>query len=352
MRSLLLLSVVMLLSVPLFGAVETSQPPYFNVLVSPQNFDNHPASGTFYNASVIQVAGTLYIYAQGGQWGPNRPPSMCEDHDQILVFSIGMSQLMSAPAMYRDRVSGDCTENYGVGNVFQSRGQYNIIADKSDTTTFSNLVWLHSTDPVSGWTEEPLLSTDLPIHILDMVLVPASDTYWWGLFRFGSGFPNSVGRVRVDFSSGQKRVYVLSGGTFQEAVGGDLTFTPDAVANGTYVNDLFHNGSYYESWEYYYVSQNGCGPCPGGYGSPHGNGDVGTAFQLRAVSESTFGAPEQVYSEVRCLPSDYEVGRMFPARIDYNGNKYLISSENDVAICYDGLFSPFQGMRVVVTRLQ
>ncbi|HEV2852214.1 MAG TPA: hypothetical protein VHC97_05360 [Thermoanaerobaculia bacterium] len=194
------------------------------------------------------------------------------------------------------------------------------------------------------------MSTNLQIQIMDMVLVPTNDAYWWGLFRFGSSFADQVGRVRVTFSGGQKKIYVLSGGVFKEVVGGNLTFVPDAISQGTFVNDLFFNGTGYEAWEYYHLPHNGCTPCPSGYGN-QGNGFAGTSFQFRSASETTFGFPEQVYSQIRCMPSDYEVGRQFPMRINYNGKKYLISSDNDVAICQQ-LFSPYAGMRTVITRLE
>lgn len=345
----LLVVVLLLVPGPLLGAVETGQAPYFNVLITPLIFHPDEKSGTYYNTSAIQVGSTLYLYAQGAQF-LNIPPGMCPDHDQILVFSVPMSQIMSARATFRGRASADCNENYGVGNVFWSRSSYNIIADKSDAATFANLVWLHSPDPVSGWVEEPFMSTRLDIHILDMVLKPASDTSWWGFFRFGSGFPDKVGRVRVTFSGSQKRIYVLSGGAYREVIGGNLDFLPDAISQYTHVNDLFFNGLFHESWEYYYLPHNGCTPCPNGYGN-QGNGFAGSSFQFRSASETSWGSPEQVYSYVRCLPSDYEVGRNFPTRIDYNGDRYLISSDNEVAICQD-LFSPYQGMRTVVTRLE
>lgn len=53
---------------------------------------------------------------------------------------------------------------------------------------------------------------------------------------------------------------------------------------------------------------------------------------------------QQVTSQIRCLPSDNGVGRLFPFRInDMNGKRLLYSSSND-RNCSNLNPNPFVGM--------
>jgi len=317
--------------------------------------------GAYNNPTGIPIGGDFFLYAQGGNWD-HGPGGSCPG-DKILAFKNPYTSTgMTTPFQFVTRISPCDGAAYGPGQVFSSNGQYYMVADRSDTVTFQELVLGTSTNGVQ-WTWQDFIRHTGSVEIYSPVLVSGlswfvcnpgcfSHTNWWGFFPFTTP-GRGTGRISVDVSNQYPRgfrVKILSGGQWVtvDDYTGEFSFTPDSVWNDVGVRSLAWDEDHWELWAFTNVPHNGCSPCDGEYD----NGFAGTTFKFRNVySEgSSLGPIQQVYSMVRCMPSDSHVGRMFPFRVnDPSGSKLLYSSTTDENICTTT--NPFAGSYVVVTEL-
>ncbi|HEX2163020.1 MAG TPA: hypothetical protein VHM02_03650 [Thermoanaerobaculia bacterium] len=245
-----------------------------------------------------------------------------------------------------------------------------MIADYTDdpfAEEFEELVLGTSTDGVH-WTWEDFLNTDhlfLEMHSPVMVADPTKEiicglechghSYWWGFFNFNTPTTAGTGRMKVDVSTAYPRgfrVHILSGGVWQQVDDstGFVNFAPDAVWPGVFSRSLMWNVDHWELWGYKNVSPNGCAPCSGGFYDNFGAGSTFTYRQVAGINGS-LGAPQGVFSNIRCMPSDHPIGRLYPFRVNGpSGRRFLYSTTNDANACKQ-LFNPFQGTYVVVTEV-
>lgn len=305
---------------------------------------------------------------------------------------------------------------WGAGGVFRrSGGGYAMTVDRANVVWDSppgappqthddfKEIWIGFSQDGKVWSWEPLLKSTGALQIFDMTLtaeLPSpviaeflgtpgtpifSDGFetgdashwsvvdqierWWGFFRFNFGA--EIGMIRVEFdgrpgANPRFRRWVWSAGMWQQvdAATGELDFIPTTVWPGAgflQVNSIVNDGGELQVWAGQEASTdlipNACG-CA--YGSRR------TGFLSRPVvfadfedlSPFSLGATEIIYSQVRCLPSLNQVGRMFPFRInDSFGRKLLYSVENKRCLDLQNPMSPiaqnpYAGLSVVVTVLE
>jgi hypothetical protein len=241
------------------------------------------------------------------------------------------------------------------------------------------------------------------VFMLNPILLPTNpgvnNAQWWGFFNYWSGTTN-VGEfvINWDATGTVPTVRVVT-----NVSGGTYTFTNLPYSNGTSTMNvtpwafltrsgaktlLFDTaGNNYQLWTStdsfanYDAGNVNCNVgtaltctnpngCLGGDSSTCPNGAVchpflrntgvpgetvsgnGSGFYWYPVTRFTFGAPNLVTSNVRYLPSGYEVARAFPFRWNSpTGRRYLFSVTNDAYICSEFLFSSFYKMYVVRTEL-
>lgn len=346
--------------------------------VSATQFTGDPLSGAFYNVTGIRVGSEFFLYVQGALGdGPVGPGQAGCPLDKIFLFKAPYTSAgMKGEFEFVRRIS-PCTtfvnENgelknsaYGAGQVFYD-GQYRLLVDRSDQMLFKDIFLGTSTNGVN-WTWELFIhsTSSNEVEVVSPVLLPSSlktchctptchcHNHWWGFFTFNSPSTQGTGQMKVDWGPEYPRgfrVSILSGGQWLIVNDntGDFSFTPDNVWPGVSVKTLFNNQGHFELWGFKNVPHNGCAPCSGSYN----NGFAGTTFIFRNVTEDfVFGPVESVDSNVRCMPSDSHVGRLYPFRVNGpSGEKFLFSSTNDQNICNPNLFGDFQGMYTVTTEV-
>lgn len=354
-------------------------------------------SGTYYNPSGIVVGSKFYLYVQGGQFNHATAPWHSCDGDQILLFSTPNTStgLRSrfAPGTgsggANARVSpcetdtgngsdGNPTHtsspiftqkhHYTAGQVFYD-GQYRLISAASNypgATDFSTLILGSSTNGVQ-WHWQPFIRSTTGLGLPEVAFqVGTSSAYcnpncythtpWWGFFRLNFA---DTGMIKVDVSQQYPRGFRVwiyaTDNTWKQVddTSGDFSFTPKNVWPGATVKAISYVVDHYELWATSYVAHNGCAPC-----STYNNGFAGTTFAYRTVDQNfTLGPVQSAYSQVRCLPSDSDVGRLYPFRFNSSGGlKLLYSATNDANICAvcptPGVScNPFIGMYVVYTTV-
>ena len=255
---------------------------------------------------------------------------------------------------------------------------------------------------------ETMVDADSFIHstsvfILNPIMLSTNpgtnNAQWWGFFNYWSGTTN-VGEwvINWDATGTVPTVRVVT-----NVSGGTYTFTNLPYSNGTSTLNvtpwafltragaktlLFDTaGNNYQLWTStdsfanYDAGNVNCNVgttltctnpngCLGGDGSTCPNGAVchpflrntgvsgeavsgnGSGFYWYPVTRFTFGGQNLVTSNVRYLPSGYELARAFPFRWNSpTGKRYLFSVTNDANICTQFLFSGFYKMYVVSTEL-
>ena len=267
---------------------------------------------------------------------------------------------------------------------------------------------IHDSADVLTHTIDIIVDADSFIHstsvfILNPIMLSTNpgtnNAQWWGFFNYWSGTTN-VGEwvINWDATGTVPTVRVVT-----NVSGGTYTFTNLPYSNGTSTLNvtpwafltragaktlLFDTaGNNYQLWTStdsfanYDVGNVNCNVgttltctnpngCLGGDGSTCPNGAVchpflrntgvsgeavsgnGSGFYWYPVTRFTFGGQNLVTSNVRYLPSGYELARAFPFRWNSpTGKRYLFSVTNDANICTQFLFSGFYKMYVVSTEL-
>jgi hypothetical protein len=349
-------------------------------------------SGTYYNPSGIVVGSKFYMYVQGGQFNDATAPWRSCDGDQILLFSapnthaglrgrfapgtiVGGSNARISPCETDTGNGSDGNpthtnspifsqkHHYTAGQVFYD-GNYRIISAASNypgANDFTTLILGSSSDGVK-WHWEQFIHSTSGVGMAEMALQAGlsrfycdpdcfAHTAWWGFFRIGF---SGTGLIKVDVSQKYPRgfrVWIYATDSTWKQVDdltGDYGFTPQKVWPGVVPKAINYNVDHYELWATSFTPHNGCSPCTGSYC----NGFAGTTFSYRTVdSVFNLGPVQSVFSAIRCMPSDYSVGRHYPFRYnDPNAKKLLYSATNDRNICDPNICSNvFVGMYVVVT---
>ncbi len=245
---------------------------------------------------------------------------------------------------------------------------------------------------VSNWSADPFLKAD-SFTLLNPILRSfdgSNNSEWWGFFNFGGG----VSALRVAWSTGSPVVSVLtsiSPWTYTPVANGNMTgLNPYTLYPGANVKTLLLEpvSGQYQLWGSIpasgtYGANVDCntnttatctnpGGCLTGDGSTVANGFTGRPFWWNtgppgdvtcpscgangiawwAVTRTSFGAANALFSQVRKMPSGYEVARLFPFRWNSpTGNRYLFSATNDNHICNEFLFSSFYKMYVAQTTV-
>lgn len=351
-------------------------------------------SGTYYNPSGIVVGSKFYMYVQGGQFNPSTAPWRSCDGDQILLFSTpntstglrsrfvpgtnttgSNARISPCETDTGNGSDGNPTRtnspifnqkhHYTAGQVFYD-GKYRMIAAASNypgANDFTTLILGTSTNGVQ-WHWQPFIRSTNSVHLPEVAFqVGTSSSYcnpncythtpWWGFFRIGF---SGTGLIKVDVSQQYPRgfrVWIFASDNTWKQVDdttGDFSFTPKDVWPGATPKAINFNVDHYELWATTYEPHNGCAPCT----TPYCNGFAGTTFSYRTVDAAfNLGPVQSVYSQIRCMPSDSDVGRLYPFRHnDMNAQKLLYSATNDQNICDTNLCAnPFIGMYVVVTTV-
>lgn len=244
---------------------------------------------------------------------------------------------------------------------------------------------------VSNWSANPFLKSD-SFGLLNPILTAvdgSNNAEWWGFFNLVGG----VGALRVGWSTGAPAVSVLTNSTppWTPVSNGNLTGINPRVLYPANVKTLLLDptSGQYQLWGSVaagtYGSNVDCATgnsatcsfqpnCPTGDGSTVAFGGMGRPFWLNTgpqgdvpcptcqgaglawwpVTHATENLPpiNTVFSQVRSMPSGYEVARLFPFRWNSpTGNRYLFSATNDAHICTELLFSSFYKMYVTETTL-
>lgn len=352
-------------------------------------------SGTYYNPSGLVVGSRFYLYVQGGQFNSATAPWKPCVGDKILLFSTpntsaGLRSRFTPGSTgtngSKARISpcetdtgngsdGNPTHtaspifaqqhHYTTGQVFND-GKYRMVAAASNypgATDFTTLILGSSTNGVQ-WNWEPFIRSTSGVGMPEVAFQvgmssaycnPTCNTHtpWWGFFRIGFA---GTGLIKVDASAQYPRgfrVWIYANdSTWKQVddVTGDYSFTPQNVWPGATPKSITFNVDHYELWAKINVAHNGCGACP----SSTCNGSSGTTFFYRTVDDLfNLGPVQSVYSQIRCMPSNSSVGRLYPFRFnDLTGQKLLYSATNDQNICDTATCSnPFVGMYVVVTTV-
>lgn len=337
----------------------------------------------------------MYLYVHGDLWGSNDPKvggdnAVCLGDKALLFKAPVTNQGLTGPFTFVKRISPCDHDHYGLGGAFRSpQFGYVLLLDKptGGATSFHKIVYAESPDGLNWPTSWPTLvqtpdtSSGSDTSILDVTLTAVPGTTvcdptcyyhetWWGVFRFGlcDGCADRVGRIKVDRSLKYPRglrVWILSGGVWKQAddMNGQFSFIHDDVWSGAAPNSIIKKADgTFEVW----ASINGvsgcndsCGCNDINYCKPYG---TGSQFAFRTITESSLGPVQLVYSLIRCMPSNFEPGRMFPFRIDLNGRSFLYSTTQDrnckdvylscsAGKCTGPLFSDWQGLYLTVTEI-
>lgn len=355
-------------------------------------------SGTYYNPTGVEIAGNLYLYAQGGQFtgGTDLAATPWRDckGDQILLFRVptsGSSLTSTFPKNNVVRISPcssdspaqfpyhtndplfDIDHHWTVGGIFDLGTELGLVAAASNypgATDFSQLVIGWSPDGVQ-WSWEPFIHSTTGVDMETVVLQasPYSSAYCnptchshrnvWGFFRLGY---SGVGRINIDLSSQWPRGYrvtILANDNTWKAVDdntGAFSFTPKNVWPGAQPKSIVwdEEDDQWELWASYVFGRDPAFSCYPSCGSGYANGDSSNLQQTlkyRPVGTGTtaMGTEQSVFSQIRCMPAIYSFGRMYPFRYDDPiGRRLLYSATNDQNVCSG---ASFEGMYIVVTEV-
>jgi len=358
-----------------------------------------PTGGAYINPTGILIGSTFHLYVQGGQdqahWSSTPWPDCVGD--QLLLFrtSNTASNLVAefptgtvrritpclgdSPSQYPLHSSDpvfDVDHHWTLGNVFFAAGHYRIVSAASnypEASEFSELVWGRSSDGLNWYWEPFIKSTagyNMPEVLLEyshtgFICVPGGScttfTHLSGYFRFTFA---GVGRMKVAISSVYPRgfrVSILANNGQWLSVDdwtGEFSFTPMDIwpNDSARPKSIVSNGSTLELWaavDPHYLP--GC--CPSCGCDYYDSGGGPGSFAFRTInSDGTLGSAQPLYSNLRCMPSPYREGRLYPFRYnDSFGRKLLYSVTNDDNICDDEFSvhgNPFVGTYIVVTEVE
>ncbi len=344
---------------------------------------------TAYNPSGIQIGDELHLFVQGWVTTNSSPAwATCGEarSDNVIQFS---SDDVEDDFEAVGRVSPCCGNeaaagiHYGVGSVAIApwSGEYVIFVDR--TSGGSSFGKGHFVEVIMGTSEDgetwdfpgydyvgrcdypgnmnPVVKRSNGISIIDITVTSDGDNKLWGLFKFGTEHATHVGRIEIiggDPENGRGFYVRLKTLTGWHVVDEDGSFDLEEadledVWPGVSPNSIYHTGSGYEVWAHALTSVSG--------GCDTWAPETGHTFVYRSIADWALGPVQSVFSTVEDfpLPSGTQYSRLFPYRVDFNGDSLLFFSTDD-RVCEtlgsteDPLwdeFGSFRGMEILAVSL-
>ena len=339
-------------------------------------------TGTYYNPKTVRMGGELFMYVQGGQFNSNTSPVPWCDGDMIILYTApytteGVTSSFSAHSRISPCDPAD-TRYFTTGSLFfdaASQSHRMVVTasrpDLSGALRFKELLLWETTDGVTGsWT--PFLEIDIPnddVGIETTLLAPdvtrtaKFDKYEHSFFRGYArlGFGNTI-ELRLDISDahcGQalpggecQLVEFKKRGVWTPATGGRLDFRPDVLLGNFKPWGLSAVNEQLQLWGSPSTTPGTqCDVC---------STPLGSTFEYYKVAGNwSLDGPYTVLSELRCMPSDIDVGRAYPWLLQFGSRLLLYSATNDDNMSDtngDGMCdsppNPFVGMYIVLTELE
>jgi hypothetical protein len=332
---------------------------YFETTGGGQTFISLGTGHPIYAPSaIITLDGTTVLFFAQGQDGN---PSY---RDSVFLWTVniqlGWAGLTNPPAIY-GRIYGDSQFHYRSPSVFTDANKYFLtvcrapafgqppLQEVTDSCLLSS-----SQDGKSGWdTFQTLFTTPTAtLNIASMSLKATTiggTPYWFGLLEVRDVHTNveGVAGIRIKLNShsyaGINRIEVKAGGVWTNVcLGCQLPSNLDiAVSRVSQPKIHWIDGG----WQVWTSNDNvhvSCG-CHGGTV----NGTVNSGFTWFWFDENftvTFPTYYNVWSNNRCLPSDYSNGRSWPERLETQPLLYSMSNDANCSEYYDGAY-------IVVTQI-
>jgi hypothetical protein len=305
-----------------------------------------------------------YLYVQGDH--NTLDPS---EHDSVYLYRNPNTWTgLTTQYSYVKRLLPDAAQGhpgsyfYGHPSVARADGKYYLSAVKApDDATFHQQLWGVSPDgqtftwyPLLHWKNADGTTRTNADKIPGISVQPVTIggvNYFWGFSELWlSNGAIGVGAIRIRRANNAKGfdlVELRSGGIWRAvSADGSFSFTPDVLWVGATQPKLVWQNN---AWTIYTTGSGARVPCSGGCPLPAGqNPNVGWGDRIwyRTVTTSlTFGAVNNVWSQIRCMPAPYNESRNYPYPVP--GTNLIYSSTND-ANCR----SDYHGDYIVVTAVQ